>query len=224
MKIAAGLLSLLFCSHAAVAFDYMITGIGSVELDDVETEIPGIKTIFLDDVMSVSASGIAWEFKGENAANTGELTVSCEATVDGQVVSSGTMSLADVERELPTSMDCGTFSVSNRGAKVVEVTLTLDGMSAGTSRTYQAFGAGTSIIPLLLIIILAATTSQVELSLSSGIFVGACIIQGELMGGFISCLEDYILDNLADVGHGYVYLFILFMSGLVGMLERSGGM
>lgn len=63
-----------------------------------------------------------------------------------------------------------------------------------------------------------------ELSLFSGIFVGACIVAGEINQGFKDTVEDYILNALADVGHGYVYLFTFFLSGLVAMLERSGGM
>lgn len=216
----AGLLSFLFCSSAA-AFDYMISSVENVQLTDVETEIPDIKTIFLDDKMNVTATGITWE---PSTAGGQELTVTCEAVLDGEVVSKGTMSLEDVDRILPETMACGSFTVGSKGAKNIELTLTLDGTSASTSRKYQAFRAGTSIIPLLVIIILAATTSQVELSLSSGIFLGAWIIAGNLTDGYVSTLEDYILANLADTGHGYVYLFILFMSGLVGMLERSGGM
>lgn len=36
-------------------------------------------------------------------------------------------------------------------------------------------------------------------------------------------LEKYILEALADVGHGYVYLFTLFLAGLVAIMEKSGG-
>jgi Na+/H+ antiporter NhaC len=65
---------------------------------------------------------------------------------------------------------------------------------------------------------------QVEFSLFSGIFVGACIVFGNIKDGFTNTIENYILNALADSGHGYVYLFTFFLSGLVAMLERSGGM
>jgi hypothetical protein len=38
------------------------------------------------------------------------------------------------------------------------------------------------------------------------------MISGNLKDGFKSTLEDYILEALADVDHGYVYLFTLFLS------------
>lgn len=76
---------------------------------------------------------------------------------------------------------------------------------------------------------------------------------GSLTQGFRDMLDIYILQALADVGevdlnfhrvaidcpsrcnhscialssfedHGYVYLFILFMAGLVGLMEKSGGL
>jgi Na+/H+ antiporter NhaC len=37
-------------------------------------------------------------------------------------------------------------------------------------------------------------------------------------------LDIYILQALANEDHGYVFLFILFMAGLVGLMEKSGGL
>ena len=65
---------------------------------------------------------------------------------------------------------------------------------------------------------------KVEISLYAGIFVGACIVQGNLKSGFKESIENYILNALADVGHGYVYLFTFFLAGVVAMMEKSGGM
>ena len=45
---------------------------------------------------------------------------------------------------------------------------------------------------------------KVELSLGMGIFTGACMVAGTLVGGFRSMLDVYILDALADKDHGYV--------------------
>lgn len=57
-----------------------------------------------------------------------------------------------------------------------------------------------------------------------GIFVGACIVSGNINGGFKNTVENYILNAIADVGHAYVYLFTFFLSGVVAMMEKSGGM
>jgi Na+/H+ antiporter NhaC len=77
---------------------------------------------------------------------------------------------------------------------------------------------------LLIVLLLAVTTKMVELSLFSAIFVGACMVNGNANDGFKSTLDTYILNAIADVGHVYVVLFTLFLSGMVGMMQRSGGM
>lgn len=56
-----------------------------------------------------------------------------------------------------------------------------------------------------------------------GIFVGACMVAGSLTAGFRQMLDVYLLDSLANKDHGYVFLFILFMAGLVGLIEKAGG-
>jgi Na+/H+ antiporter NhaC len=64
----------------------------------------------------------------------------------------------------------------------------------------------------------------VELSLFTCVFVGACIIAGNLKDGFKDTLAVYLLGALFDEDHCYVVLFTLFLSGLVGMIERAGGL
>lgn len=49
-------------------------------------------------------------------------------------------------------------------------------------------------------------------------------MSGNINGGFKNSVENYILNAIADVGHAYVYLFTFFLSGVVAMMERSGGM
>jgi Na+/H+ antiporter NhaC len=50
------------------------------------------------------------------------------------------------------------------------------------------------------------------------------MVSGNIKDGFKTTLDTYILGALADIGHVYVILFSLFLSGLVGMMEKSGGM
>ena len=73
-------------------------------------------------------------------------------------------------------------------------------------------------------ILFPGTLPQVEVSLFSCIFVGACIVAGSLRDGFKDSLSVYLLGALFDEDHVLVILFTLFLSGLVGMMEKSGGM
>jgi Na+/H+ antiporter NhaC len=77
---------------------------------------------------------------------------------------------------------------------------------------------------LVIVLLLAVTTNMVEISLCSAIFVGACMVTGNVNDGFKSTFDTYILDAVANVDHVYVVLFTLFLSGMVGMMQKSGGM
>ena len=50
------------------------------------------------------------------------------------------------------------------------------------------------------------------------------MVTGSIVAGFRQTFDVYILNALADKDHGYVFLFILFMAGLVGLIEKSGGL
>lgn len=67
-------------------------------------------------------------------------------------------------------------------------------------------------------------SKQVEFSLFACIFVGACIVSGTVMDGFKDSLSVYLVGALFNEDHVQVVLFTLFLSGMVGMMEKSGGM
>lgn len=171
--------------------------------------------------MEVTVEGLAWEFTG---LADGDTAISYETFVDGKLAASGSVDLSDVNRELPTSISAGTVTVSSRGRTTIEVIMTLDGADSSTAGEFESFGNGMSIWPLMVVLVFAVTTRMVEFSMYCAIFVGSCQVYGNLKDGFTNSIEKYILEALADVGHGYVYLFTLFLAGLVGMLEKSGGM
>eukprot|EP00934_Nitzschia_sp_Nitz4_P006005 Nitzschia sp. Nitz4//scaffold9_size221794//103683//106193//NITZ4_001350-RA/size221794-snap-gene-0.101-mRNA-1//1//CDS//3329561013//5995//frame0 len=214
-------LLLLALAAPTVAFDYEIVGAGDVVLTDVSTSIGPLKTLFTDDEMYVAVEGLEWDISSGNGTDE---TLTCETLVDGELVATETMSLADVGRTLPSSMDCGTAKVSKGGRHTIEVVFRLDGSETSTSLDAEAYGAGVAIFPLLVILLFAILTNMVEFSLYAGIFVGSCIVNGELIAGFKNSFENYILNALADVGHAYVYLFSFFLAAVVAMMEKSGGM
>lgn len=90
--------------------------------------------------------------------------------------------------------------------------------SSSTSRDFQTYGSGVSIVPLIIILLLASTTRMVELSLFLGVWLGTCILTGSLAEGFRVTILDYLVAALADKYHVQVILFTLFLSGVVGMM------
>mmetsp|Transcript_3695 Transcript_3695/g.7364 ORF Transcript_3695/g.7364 Transcript_3695/m.7364 type:complete len:768 (-) Transcript_3695:90-2393(-) len=209
----------LFClAAAATAKAYELTGAGDISLTDVKTGISQIRTVFTDEPTLVTVNDLEW---GEDMSTVTTLTY--ETFVDGKSQATGTIEL-DATEGLPGSIEAGEVFVKDRGTVNFRVEITSGDSTAESSADYQAFGNGVAIIPLLVVLGLAVTTRMVEFSLLTAIFVGACMVEGTITGGFKETLENYLLGAVADAGHAYVVLFSLFLSGLVGMMEKSGGM
>jgi hypothetical protein len=135
------LLALASLLGPAAAFDYSIVGAGSISLTDLETSIGGIISIFTDELVGVSVDGLEWE-ENESSADQSDDTLSWETLIDGEVQSTGSMSLADVGRELPTSIDAGSVKTSAKGRRTIEVRITVDSSTASTDTKVQAYPAG----------------------------------------------------------------------------------
>jgi len=199
--------------------DYELS-VKSISLTDVDTGISDIKAIHNGRPFDVIAK-LHWEEQIFDLNSTN--TLFWEMSVDGEVQGVGSLDLNE-NRALPTQINAGQSSIDKSGKYNIQVKIKLDDLSQGNSRDYESFAAGASFVPLVMVIFFAATTRMVELSLGMGIFVGACMVTGTIVAGFRQMLDVYILNALADKDHGYVFLFILFMAGLVGLLEKSGGL
>jgi len=189
-------------------------------INDVASQIPDIATIHNGRTFEV-IQGLVWS-EQEFVSNSTNVLL-WTMFVDGNEQASGEIDLS-ASRALPSEINAGTASVSNSGTHTIEVVVSVDDIESGASRDYQSFNKGASFAPLVVVLVFAVTTHMVELSLGLGVFVGACMVSGTITDGFKTTLDTYILEALASVDHGFVYLFALFMSGMVGMLERSGGL
>jgi hypothetical protein len=90
------------------AFDYNISSAGELFLTDVSTGISGLRTIFTGDAITVAVDGVTWEPSGVAG---GDDFVTFTTSLNGEVVDTGTISLTDVGRELPMSLQVGTVLV-----------------------------------------------------------------------------------------------------------------
>ncbi|KAL3800358.1 hypothetical protein HJC23_003654 [Cyclotella cryptica] len=194
--------------------------VARISLTDIDTQIPDIEAVHNNVPFEVIAD-LVWaeDIFVESSSNV----LTYEMTIDGKVEGTGLVDLNE-SRSLPSVINCGVATMDSSGTHTVGVTVKVDGYESTNERDYQSFAAGASFVPLIIVLLFASTTHMVELALGLGIFVGACMCAGSLTQGFRDMLDIYILRALADVDHGYVYLFILFMAGLVGLMEKSGGL
>jgi len=84
-----------------------------------------------------------------------------------------------------------------------------------------------SLAPPFVAILLALLFRQVFLALLAGVWLGAWILQGTFLEGFVlgglRTFDQYIVGALADSDHVAIILFSLMLGGMVGVMSRSGG-
>ena len=93
----------------------------------------------------------------------------------------------------------------------------------------EASNAGwISLAPPLLAIVLALIFRQVIPALFIGLLAGAWAVNGlnfaGLWRGLLDTLQVYVLNAAADPDHVAVILFSLMIGGMVGIIQRNGGM
>jgi len=157
------LLLLLLPLQQATAFDYGFTtedfeGDGpSLTLTDLETEIKDIATIFNDVATGVTVINLEW-----TEVFVDSDVIEWTTAVDGTIQASGSFNLTDVGRVLPTELEAGNFTVDSRGRHEIVVDVVLGNSTFTVSAEYESYAAGVSIIPLLVVLIMAASTRMVR--------------------------------------------------------------
>lgn len=85
-----------------------------------------------------------------------------------------------------------------------------------------------SVLPPLVAIAMALAFRQVVPALFLGVWVGAVLIAGPSLGGvgegFFAAFSVYILGALADADHAAIILFSFMIGGMVGIIQKNGGM
>ena len=81
-----------------------------------------------------------------------------------------------------------------------------------------------SILPPLVAIILALITRETLVSLFAGIWIGVTILKGNVIEGFLSTLDTYLIGSLANTSHAAILLFTLGFGGMIGVISANGGM
>ena len=81
-----------------------------------------------------------------------------------------------------------------------------------------------SVLPPLVAIGLALITRETLVSLFAGIWIGVTILKANLIEGFLTTLDTYLVGSLADKSHASIILFTLGFGGMIGVISANGGM
>jgi Na+/H+ antiporter NhaC len=104
-----------------------------------------------------------------------------------------------------------------------KVKITVNDASATTE--VRVISGWLSILPPIIAIVLALITREVISSLFVGIWFGATLIfDSNPLIGFLRALDKYLLNSLADSGHAAIVIFSCALGGMVGVINRTGGM
>lgn len=161
-------------SYSKTSYGYVYYGLDTeaeegpkLILSDIETGISPIQSLFIGEPTGVSVDGISW-----TSIDTGDNTTADDdedtylfwtTTVNGVVIANGNVSLTQTGKLLPTSIDAGEFIPEGNDKLVVEVNLTVGTTNVVPSGTYTSYKAGVSIIPLMVVLLLAMTTQLVRI-------------------------------------------------------------
>ena len=81
-----------------------------------------------------------------------------------------------------------------------------------------------SLVPVLITLAIAVWSRNVILGLSIGVFSGVLILNGaNPFTGMSIMVQDYLVAEAATKSHMGILLLMIFISGLVGLMEKSGG-
>ncbi|MDD3147596.1 MAG: Na+/H+ antiporter NhaC family protein, partial [Candidatus Riflebacteria bacterium] len=158
-------------------------------------------------------SGVKAEFTVEGAGSNNDRPVHYKAVVDGQTIDSGVA--------LPEDIKTLKLSIPANGMK--EIFLTVGEQTA--SARVRSIPGWFSLLPPVIAIVLALITREVITSLFIGIWVGATFVFAyNPFFGFLRALDKYILGSLADTAHSAIVIFSLCLGGMIGIINRTGGM
>ena len=161
--------------HNAAAFEYTFDTDADdlgLTITDVATGISNVRTLFIHEEHSVRVKGIRWTINKYNTNASSSSISSSEdvmllwsTVVDGVIVTSGNISLTNLGQLLPNEFEAGNFVVTNNGKHSVKVIMTIRGDTASelvVSNSYVAYKSGVSIIPMILVLIMAMSTHLVR--------------------------------------------------------------
>jgi len=158
-------------------------------------------------------TGVKAEFSIEGLKEASSQPVQFKATVNNQTIESGVSlpkDLKTIKLAIPT---CGTN----------DLTITIADQTA-TARV-RCIPGWLSILPPVVAIILALITREVISSLFLGTVIGATFVFSyNPFIGFLRTLDKYLLGSVADTAHSAIIIFSLCLGGMIGIVNRTGGM
>lgn len=140
------------------------------------------------------------------------------------------VSVNGVEYKAPLAKGRGGFRIPI-GEKTEPLTINIQGYETDLNIPVVGYPMWLSLLPPLLAIILALILKEVYVSLFIGVVSGAAIMAVTATGSwtgigtaFLTAIDTYIIDAVADHDHAAILVFSLLIGGMVAVISQNGGM
>lgn len=158
-------------------------------------------------------TGVKTEFKIEGLDLANQTPVIYKAMVDDKTAISGVA----LTKDLQTIK----FAIPHSGTN--KIVISIGNHSAETR--LRCIPGWLSVLPPIFAIILALLTREVITSLFLGIWLGSTLVfDYSPFFGFLRALDKYLLNALADSAHSAIVIFSICLGGMIGIINRTGGM
>jgi len=202
-----------------VPLDYDLNDDGRLSIS-VGISWPKVITMFNDEEFDVRAH-LSWmQIDPPNTSSSNILR--WVTTFDGNDVGSGEISLLS-SLDLPKIIDVGKATAYSSGTHKIEVTLYLDDNITKIKRQYESIPAGVSIVPIIVVMLLSVIKHSPTFAMCTGIIIGSCIITGGVYEGVRYAISNVIVKVLTNPKNISVFVFFSTFSGLISLMEKSGG-
>ncbi|MFZ5951836.1 MAG: hypothetical protein ACOYXC_14085, partial [Candidatus Rifleibacteriota bacterium] len=158
-------------------------------------------------------SGVKTNLLINDLDKSNENPVIYKIEINGSVASSGVALERDLEN---VSIAC-----SESGLNKIKITIN----ESFSETRLRVINGWLSILPPIIAIILALLTREVISSLFIGIWFGSTLVfDYNPLLGFLRALDKFLLSAMADSAHAAIIIFSCSLGGMVGIINKTGGM
>ncbi|KAI0236988.1 hypothetical protein L0F63_000974 [Massospora cicadina] len=116
------------------------------------------------------------------------------------------------------------IELSNAVTRELEVKIASGEVHRTETVVIHGMPAVVTLLPIVALIVAAVVSGQALIALALGLFLASTFINGfNPVAGFLRMMDHYTVTAVASSGNAQVILFTLYLSGLIAMIQKSGG-
>lgn len=153
-----------------------------------------------------------WQ-EGELSSNENNTLTSSVTLVQGELATIYHFAVEGLENSINRQVFFRIKSALNATDNLAEQKATIHGLPGWAT-----------LFPIIILLLVSLFSGQALVALFVGIFLGSMFVNGfNPLTGFMRMIDYYIIHALGDLDHAKVIMFTFYLSGMVALLQKSGG-